>query len=100
MKALIALFLFAFCGTWLPASPRMEQVDTRRTTAHLAALTALTVLPLLLVATADSRPGLRNENTAVAVTLSIPLLVAWPLFFSELSQARRKGVPRSPGDHP
>lgn len=100
MKAIIALFLFAFCGTWLPAAPRIEQMDTRRTTAHLAALTALTVLPLLVVATADSRPGLRNENAAAAVTLSIPLLIAWPLFFTELSQSRRKGVPQSPGDHP
>lgn len=98
-RVLLVLFLVLSGPSLFPAS-RPEEIDTSRTTAHAAALVALTAIPLILAVTADSRPGMRTENTAATITLSIPLAIAWPLFFHELSQARKQGVPRSPAPRP
>jgi hypothetical protein len=84
----------------LPAQETLGRIDTRRTAGNIFALSLLTALPILVFATADARPGLRTENTAIGVVISIPVLVAWPLLISEIHRARKAAVPRTPAEGP
>lgn len=95
-----ALLFSALLLSPLPAQETLGRIDTHRTTANIFALSLLSALPILVFATADARPGLRAENTAIGVVLSIPILVAWPLLIGEIHRAKKAAVPRTPAEAP
>ena len=64
------------------------EIDKKRTSYQVWALTTLTLLPLFLLMQAANHPSHEYSIYIAASTLSIPIGVSWSLFFVELHKMK------------